>query len=207
MPSRRHSREDVINAALELLNEDGLDAVTIREVARRMRVNVNTVSFQVGTKAHLLGLMSDAVLANLSLDGLPTDGFQRVEEALRRYRSTLLMYRDGARLTAGNTPFEEHTRQFAEKLVAALVMAGVPDTESVRGMWALFYFLLGITQEQQAAQAHASEEPLPASTFPTLHRLHSEVFSADFDARYEFGVVAILAHLRRASSGRRGALR
>lgn len=199
MPPRRHTRQDVIDAALELLNEHGLEAVTIREVARRMRVNVNTVSFQVGTKARLLGLMSDAVLAHLSLDDLPEDGFQRAEEILSRYRHTLLTYRDGARLTAGNTPFEEHTRDFTEELVTALSIAGVPDRESAHGMWALFYFLLGITQEQQAAQIQAvPEEVPPADTYPTLHRLHPHLFSADFDARYDFGVAAILTHLRQS---------
>ncbi|MBW1639033.1 TetR family transcriptional regulator [Microbacterium resistens] len=187
----------MIDAALELLNEHGLDAVTIREVARRMRVNVNTVSFQVGTKARLLGLMSDAVLAHLSLKDLPDDGFQRAEEILRRYRNTLLTYRDGARLTAGNTPFEEHTRAFTEELVTALSIAGVPDKESTHGMWALFYFLLGITQEQQATQTQAApEEVPPADKYPTLYRLHSQLFSPDFDARYDFGVTAILTHLR-----------
>jgi len=203
MPPRRHTRQDVIDAALELLNERGLDAVTIREVARRMRVNVNTVSFQVGTKARLLGLMSDAVLAHLSLEHLPSDGFQRAEEILRRYRHTLLTYRDGARLTAGNTPFEEHTRDFTEELLTALSNAGVPDKESTHGMWALFYFLLGITQEQQAAQTTAiSGKAPPADTHPTLHRLHPHLFAADFDARYDFGVAAILAHLRHRTLAR-----
>lgn len=199
MPSRRHTRQDVMDAALELLNERGLDAVTIREVARRMRVNVNTVSFQVGTKARLLGLMSDEVLAHLSLDDLPDDGFERAEEILRRYRHTLLKYRDGARLTAGNTPFEEHTLRFTEELVAALNLAGVPDKESVQGMWALFYFLLGITQEQQAAQVQApAEVSFSVDQYPTLHRLRSDMFSSDFDERFEFGVAAILTRLRRA---------
>ncbi|WP_217134134.1 TetR/AcrR family transcriptional regulator C-terminal domain-containing protein [Leucobacter chinensis] len=203
MPPRRHTRQDVVDAALDLLNERGLEAVTIREVARRMRVNVNTVSFQVGTKARLLGLMSDAVLAHLSLDDLPEDGFQRAEEIVRRYRHTLLTHRDGARLTAGNAPIEEHTRDFTEKLVTALISAGVPDNESAHGMWALFYFLLGITQEQQASQAAAtSEEAPPADTHPTLHRLHPQLFAEDFDARYDFGVGAILARLRQSAMAR-----
>ncbi|AUN41810.1 TetR/AcrR family transcriptional regulator C-terminal domain-containing protein [Tsukamurella tyrosinosolvens] len=196
---RKHTRQAVIEAALELLNREGLESVSIREVARRMQVNVNTVSFQVGTKARLLGLMSDEVLARLSLDNLPADGFQRVEEILRRYRQTLLEYRDGARLTAGNAPLEEHTLQVAEKLVSALCSAGVPGRESAQGMWVLFYFMLGITQEQQASHWQvASEDPVRAHLHPTLHKLRSDVLSGNFDARYEFGVAAILAHLRRS---------
>lgn len=197
MPPRRHHRQDVIDAALELLNEKGLEAVTIRAVARRMRVNVNTVSFQVGTKARLLGLMSDAVLAHLTLEDLPDDGFERVEEILRRYRRTLLMYRDGARLTAGNVPIEEHTLHFMEAIVSALSGAGVPDRESANGMWALFYYLVGITQEQQAEQAHGpTEEHLLPDASPSLYRLRPHLHPADYDERYAFGISAMLARLR-----------
>ncbi|WP_130840345.1 TetR/AcrR family transcriptional regulator C-terminal domain-containing protein [Corynebacterium neomassiliense] len=196
MPPHRYSRQDVITAALDLLNEEGLDAVTIRGVARRMHVNVNTVSFQVGTKARLLGLMSDEVLTHLSLEDLPDNGLDRVREILRRYRKTLLMYRDGARLTAGNAPFEEHTLELTEELVSSLSAAGVPDTQCALGMWALFYYLLGITQEQQGSQYHPAAETAPApDRYPTLHRLRGDIFSEDFDRRYEFGVEAVLARL------------
>ncbi|GAB3618485.1 TetR/AcrR family transcriptional regulator C-terminal domain-containing protein [Okibacterium endophyticum] len=203
MPARKHSRQNVIDAALQLLNDDGLDAVSIREVARRMRVNVNTVSFHVGTKARMLGLMSDAVLSQMSLEDLPADGFDRVEEILRRYRDTLLAYRDGARLTAGNVPLEEHALRFVEALTSALARAGVPDGENVLGTWALFYFLLGVTQEQQAAQGASpdTEVALSSDDYPALHRLGPGFTSVSFDERFEFGLQAILGSLRTAIHG------
>ncbi|WP_280435481.1 TetR/AcrR family transcriptional regulator [Nocardia carnea] len=204
MPARKHSRNDVIRAALGLLDDEGLDAVSVREVARRMGVNVNTVSFQVGTKARLLGLMSDAVLAELSLENLPEDGIERAKEVLARYRRVLLAHRDGARLTAGNAPLEKHTMMLAETLVAALTEAGIPDGESIKTMWAMFYFMLGLTQEQQAVGSGAVdiERGLSSGDYPTLQRLGRDVVDLDFDERFEFGIdvltTPLLARTRHA---------
>lgn len=198
MPARRHRREDVIAAALGLLDERGLDAVSVREVARRMDVNVNSVSFQVGTKAQLLGLMSDAVLAELSLENLPGDELARAKEVLRRYRATLLKHRDAARLTAGNAPLQENTLVFAEVVTAALSAAGVPDRECITAMWALFYFLIGLTQEQQATQPDGADlgEALDSDRFPTLRRLGPDIVDLDFDERFEYGIDSLTSKFR-----------
>jgi TetR/AcrR family transcriptional regulator, tetracycline repressor protein len=197
VPTRKHSRGDVIRAALELLDDEGLDAVSVRAVARRMGVNVNTVSFQVGTKARLLGLMSDAVLAELALEDLPEDGIERAKEVVGRYRKVLLAHRDGARLTAGNAPMEERSLKLAETLVSALTEAGVPDGESIKAMWALFYFMLGLTQEEQAAGSGAVDiEPgLSSGDYPTLRRLGRGLVDLGFDERFEFGIDALTAPL------------
>jgi TetR/AcrR family tetracycline transcriptional repressor len=90
MATERRVRGDVIAAAFELLDEAGLEALTLREVARRLGVHLNTVSYQVKTKARLRELMADAMLGSLSLDGLTGDPVGRVTEILRRYRTSLL---------------------------------------------------------------------------------------------------------------------
>jgi TetR/AcrR family tetracycline transcriptional repressor len=71
MVRKRHSRDDVVREALALLDEAGIDAVTLRRVARRMGLHLNSVSFQVTSKARLFELMADAILGELSLDQLP----------------------------------------------------------------------------------------------------------------------------------------
>jgi TetR/AcrR family tetracycline transcriptional repressor len=81
--AKRRSRSDVISAAFELLEEGGLDAVTLNAIARRLGAHLNSVSFQVKTKGRLLDLMADEVLGHLNLDNLPVDPVQRVETLLK----------------------------------------------------------------------------------------------------------------------------
>ena len=195
MPARRHTRDEVIRSALGVLDDKGVEAVSVREVARRMRVNVNTVSFQVGTKAALLELMASTVLAGMSLEALPDDGIERTKEVLRRCRRALLTHRDGARLVAGTAPMEDSTLRMAEAITTALVESGVSDSESVRATWGLFYFMLGLTQDEQAGPEDgpkALEEAVATGDFPTLRRLGRGLVDISFDERFEFGLDAIL---------------
>ncbi|MCI1746894.1 MAG: TetR/AcrR family transcriptional regulator C-terminal domain-containing protein [Acidipropionibacterium sp.] len=198
MPARRHSREDVIATALAILDEQGLEAVTVREIARRMRVNLNSVTFQVGTKGNLIALMADAVLSGLSFRDLPDDGFDRVAEISHRLRAVLLSHRDGAKLVSGTEALEQNTLRVAETMTAALTASGVSDLDNVRAAWGLFYFILGLTQEQQARTLTTQTylAAMDGGDYPTLTRIGPIWADLDYDDRFDFGVNAIIDTLR-----------
>ncbi|MFD4600515.1 TetR/AcrR family transcriptional regulator C-terminal domain-containing protein [Streptomyces sp. NPDC058464] len=186
----------VIGAALELLDENGLDALSTRAVADRLGVRMNTVLWHVKTKARMLELMADAVLGEIRLDELPSAPDERARELARRYRRALLAHRDGAALVVGTYGVEPHTLRFADTLVGALIECGLEDREVAWTAWALIYFTLGLAQEQQAAGDRPLGEALAnavsGTTHPSLHRVAAHLAPGSFDGRFEFGVVAIL---------------
>ncbi|WP_229385268.1 TetR/AcrR family transcriptional regulator C-terminal domain-containing protein [Microbacterium allomyrinae] len=197
--SKRYGRQDVIAAALEILDERGLEAVALREVARRLDAHLNTVSFQVKTKARLLELMADTIMAGLTLDDLPEDPAERVEEILHRYRRALLTRRDGARLVAGTSVVEQNTLRVGEAIVAALLDSGATRVSAVRAFWGLHYFLIGLVQEEQATTAEhrdrfASE--VTAAHYPVLVGVEDVLLTDSFDDRFAFGLDALISHAR-----------
>ena len=64
-------RTAVVTAALELLDESGLDKLTMRKVAERLGVQLNTVYWHASSKPRLLELMADAMLAGCADTPLP----------------------------------------------------------------------------------------------------------------------------------------
>lgn len=193
--AKRRSRSDVISAAFELLQEGGLDAVTLNAIARRLGAHLNSVSFQVKTKGRLLDLMADEVLGHLNLDNLPVDPVQRVEILLNRYRTTLLAYRDGARLVAGTEAIERNTLRVADATVAALLEADVDPVRAVRTFWGLHYFLLGLVQEEQATSTITSDtfvRGLSEQEYPALAAIGRQLVDDPFDERFNYGVRALL---------------
>ncbi|MFD8793056.1 TetR/AcrR family transcriptional regulator C-terminal domain-containing protein [Streptomyces vinaceus] len=186
----------VIRAALELLDEKGLDALSTRAVADRLGVRMNTVLWHVKTKARMLELMADAVVGEIRLDDLPAAPEDRTRELARRYRRALLAHRDGAALVVGTYAAEPHTLRIAESLVEALLDSGLNEREAAWTTWAIVYFTLGLTQEEQAAGlqplgdrlAHAISE----SSHPALHRALAHLTPDSFDDRFEFGLASIL---------------
>ncbi|WP_372505885.1 TetR family transcriptional regulator [Actinomadura madurae] len=98
------SQADVVRAALRVLDEHGAGEVSMRAIARRLGVRMNTVLWHVKSKARLEELMADAIVAGVSLDGLPEHWRERAAEIARRYRRALLAHRDGAAVVAARTP-------------------------------------------------------------------------------------------------------
>ncbi|AGM28678.1 TetR/AcrR family transcriptional regulator C-terminal domain-containing protein [Mycobacteroides abscessus] len=191
---RRHTVGDVVHAALDLLDEGGREAVALRAVAARMGVHLNTVSFQVKTKARLFELMADAILEELSLEDLPEDPRQRVKEITRRQRTVLLARRDGARVVLGTNVFERNTMNASEATVSALLDAGFGDRAAARISSCLHYFLLGLVQEEQDTGSVWSP-PLGGDEvdYPALARTRVAFSSDTFADRLEFAMEAFLA--------------
>jgi len=190
---------EIVATALELLDEGGIDAVSLRAVAERMGVRVHTVSWHVKTKARLLELMADAIMARVSLDGLPPDPAERFAELVRRYRRALLSFRDGARVVSGTYSAEEHTLRTIDAIVGALLDCGLDERTAAWMTWTAVYFTLGLTQEEQGASDPLGDiigAAVRPDTHPALSHVLGELTGVTFEERFEFGLDLISRPIR-----------
>jgi TetR/AcrR family tetracycline transcriptional repressor len=187
------SQVDVVRAALEILDEQGAGAVSIRAIARRLGVRMNTVLWHAKSKARLEELMADAIVAGAPLDDLPEDWRERATEIARRYRYALLAHRDGSVVVAGTYAAEPATLDLAEALVAALLDGGMSTREAAWTCWSLIYLVLGLSQEEQALPGRPARD-LTVGERPALGRVFAILAEESFEERFEFGVAKLLAH-------------
>ncbi|WP_306214528.1 TetR/AcrR family transcriptional regulator C-terminal domain-containing protein [Actinoplanes sp. RD1] len=185
------SQGDVVRAALELLDEQGAPAVSMRAVAERLGVRMNTVLWHVKSRARLGELLADAIVAGVPLDDLPADWRARAAEITRRYRRALLAHRDGAAVVVGTYAAEPATLDIAEALVGALLDGGLAEREAAWTCWSLLYFTLGLTQEEQAAPTSFGGE-LEVGDRPALRRILPHLTTESFDDRFEHGLAQLL---------------
>jgi TetR/AcrR family transcriptional regulator, tetracycline repressor protein len=190
------TEEDVLNAAVNVLDEFGLDGLTLRAVAEVLGVRHNTVTWHIQSKRRLLELMSDSFFSDCLKKPLPTGWRPRVEELVYRGRGALLAHRDGARLMAGLYSPLHNILSYAEAVLGSLKAGGFSPEEASRTHWTLFYFTLGITQEQQSTEAPTGElaDTVSAETYPLLHASRAE-FTQDrawFDKQFKYGVDLLL---------------
>ncbi|GAA1778597.1 TetR/AcrR family transcriptional regulator C-terminal domain-containing protein [Streptomonospora arabica] len=195
MVQQRHNREGVVQAALDLLDEEGIEKVTLRGVAKRLDAHLNTVSYQVRTKAHLFELMADAVLGDLDLDGLPDAPRQRVHALAAGLRAVMLSRRDGARLVAGTDAFQANTLRAADILAAATLQLAADEATAARSVWSIHYLVLGLTLEEQAGRSGmppGGRLVFSEQDYPSLHRLGARAVNEPFEERLRFGVEAVI---------------
>jgi TetR/AcrR family tetracycline transcriptional repressor len=178
----RLERQIVVRAALELLNEAGLEGLTTRRLAEALGVQGPALYWHFRNKQELIDEMAVSLLADAYGPMEPgQDWSQWLTDGARRLRHSLLSYRDGARLLAGFRPSGPHGRMDPRAAFAPLIEAlGMPDA-----IWALLAvnrFTLGWTMDEQAATGR--DPP------------HEPPIKLDPDAGFEFGLSAIIAGLR-----------
>ncbi|MEU5211590.1 TetR/AcrR family transcriptional regulator C-terminal domain-containing protein [Streptomyces sp. NPDC020742] len=194
------TRGEIVAATLAVLDEQGLDGVTMRAVAARLGVQHNTVRWRASNKSRLLELASDELLAHCLDEPLPEAFPDRLKELSRRCRTALLSHRDAARMVAGVFAAEPHTLRYADTVIATLLAAGHSPRTAAWTHWTIFYLTLGLTQEQQAAQETAPAPALqpdqaPADSYPALAEVLPYVGPDSFDQRFEFALGVIIAGL------------
>lgn len=142
----------VIQEALDLLDEVGLDAVSTRALARRLGVEQPSLYWHFQGKHDLLAAMAASALTEHGEQSLPDRDVPWGPwflDNFRSFRHALLSRRDGARLHAGTTPAGETRARLLAKL-QFLVEAGVPEDAAVVAMLAASRFTVGSALEQQA---------------------------------------------------------
>jgi TetR/AcrR family tetracycline transcriptional repressor len=180
------NRQKVVDEALDLLDEVGLDGFSTRRLAQRLGVEQPTLYWHFKRKEDLLTARAEATLASHGTAALPEPGDDWQEWFLENYRSfrrTLLQHRDGARLHAGTFPSTEGLDRLLRKF-AFLIESGLPEQDAHMAMLAASRFTVGSALEEQSG---TSTEP-PA-----------DVPMVDHDQAFEAGLRLLVGGL--ASKG------
>ncbi|MEV7562923.1 TetR/AcrR family transcriptional regulator [Streptomyces sp. NPDC089795] len=206
----RLDRDRTVATALDLLDEVGLDALTMRRLADAMDVQAGALYRYFATKDDLLTAMAERMLAGLAATG--TDGdrdgdwSERLATLARAMRTALLARRDGARVYAGTHATGPHTLGFAEEVVGVLRAAGFGEEDAARSLMAVAHFTIGHTLEEQAALrasgggGSADPERLRRAAeperYPQLAAVLPTLTSGDFAEHFDFGLSLLLRGLR-----------
>jgi len=98
-------RHIVVEAALKLLNDVGMDGLTTRRLAQELGVQGPALYWHFENKQELIDAMAQAIMAKAFVPLKPgEDWADWLARRARRARKAMLSYRDGARLLAGFRP-------------------------------------------------------------------------------------------------------
>ncbi|ROS21295.1 TetR/AcrR family transcriptional regulator C-terminal domain-containing protein [Raoultella terrigena] len=188
-------REQVIEAALELLDEVGLEAITTRKLAQKLGVESATLYWHFKNKANLLEEMASAVLAkhhSLPVPEETTEWANWLAENARSFRRALLAHRDGALLHAGTTPARVGGETFYPK-VAYLVRVGFTQAEAAMTLGTISEYTLGCVLEEQS-RPDSNEHQMLSTSSQEIMNIEALVHQHP-DTAFEFGLSLIMKGL------------
>jgi TetR/AcrR family tetracycline transcriptional repressor len=143
------NRAVVLDAAIELLDETGLDELTTRKLADRLGVRVGALYWHYANKQALLDAIAEHMLA-VATCGLRTSGpwRERVTAFANAHRETMLSHPDGARVLATTSAPGPAATEFLGHLLTTLAEAGLPEHEACADV--VTSYVNGFTAEEQA---------------------------------------------------------
>lgn len=112
-------------AALELLAEEGLDGITTRRLARRLRVQGPALYYHLRDMHELFGHMAAQIMrTSLAATRRSRDWRRWLRNHALASRRTLLGYRDGARVLAASAPDAAMKQEIMPAIAAPLLASG-----------------------------------------------------------------------------------
>jgi AcrR family transcriptional regulator len=207
-------RDQVVEAALELLDEVGLDGLSMRRLAARVGVKAASVYWHVRDKEELLDLVFDRVIGEVEVpEPDPPHWREQVWEVACRMRRVANAHRDIGRVQLGRFPIGPNALALSEGLLAIFRAGGLPDRASAYFAALLPLYVSAFSLEEASelrssgGEEASSEEvlhkirdyftSLPAERFPNLSALADEVTGGEPDERFEFGLGLLLDGLER----------
>ncbi|MFI2366221.1 TetR/AcrR family transcriptional regulator C-terminal domain-containing protein [Promicromonospora sp. NPDC019610] len=149
----RLDRPTIVAAALDTLDERGLDGLSSHGVARRLGVQQPALYHHFRNKAELLAAVAAEVLDRRHTERLPEPDESWDAFLLRNARSlrrAMLGVRDGARLIASTGPRAPNLANSVAQ-VAHLEAQGFTGPEAVLAFIAVSRYTIGATLEEQSA--------------------------------------------------------
>ncbi|HEY7172664.1 MAG TPA: TetR/AcrR family transcriptional regulator C-terminal domain-containing protein [Vicinamibacterales bacterium] len=209
-PPRRPplDQRSIVRTALALLDEVGLDELTMRALADRLGVKAASLYRHVRNKDELLILLGDEISGGIALVPQVGTWQQQLAAIARNVRKGLLAHRDSARLLAATPPLGPRRLQLIEQVLRVLRAAGLSPRNAARTAHHLNNFLMefvadesrfeafaaasGSSRRKMIADARRQFRALPADEYPTLVKLADELTEDDPDGLFQFGIDAWL---------------
>lgn len=193
----------VVRAALALLDEVGLDDLTMRRLAERLGVKASSLYKHVRHKEELLVLLADEISGAVASPRAEGGWKAQLLELARNFRRGLLAHRDAARVLAQTAPVGPRRLRHVDTVLAILRTAGLSGRDAARAAYHLNNFITEFAADEERYRAASSAfgsrrkmfaetrrhfASLPRQDYPALVELADHLAEDDPDGMFEFGL-------------------
>jgi len=210
------TRQQVVEAALQLADQEGLDALSMQTLARRLDCGVMTIYGYIDNKEDLLDAIALRGLADLQLQRpLPSEPAAVLVAWGRALRATLIAHPSLPVIFLSQAVIGPGIFQGVEALLGALDRGGMRAPAGLHAIYAVLIYTTGFVAwelprtRRQTPAAYAAKwrqefAMLPPGDFQLAASVLDELGTIAGEEQFEFGLAALTGGLAR---GRRGAAR
>ncbi|HEY3335910.1 MAG TPA: TetR/AcrR family transcriptional regulator C-terminal domain-containing protein [Candidatus Limnocylindrales bacterium] len=193
-------REQVVAAALGMVDRDGLDEFSVRRLATQLGVTPMALYWHVADRSELLELVGHAVLAEVVLP--PRDGNWRVQlrDVHRALLVAVLRHPNTADLLVGRARYGPHGIALFETILEILLEAGFTPETAFDAYQSLYLFTLGFTATASRSPAFVEVQrqglgyllSLPTDRFGAIRAVAPHIGRRSLDEQMELGLDIVI---------------
>lgn len=192
-------REQIVAAALKLLDEKGIEGLSLRRLAQDLAIQAPSLYWHFANKQAVIEAVANALLADVARE-VPADLDWRATCTLisDELRQALKSRRDGARVLAAAYVVADNVLRPGEVMIAALVRAGADIGFAATSAFSVFHYVLGLVTVEQSlggeeAANHGTAFQIQAQgDFPHVLQARGVLMSGDFDSLFSSGLSLML---------------
>jgi TetR/AcrR family transcriptional regulator, tetracycline repressor protein len=199
-------RDRIVRQALKLLDEVGLEGLSLRTLAARLKVQAPAIYWHFENKQALLDEMATRVFAAGMSETAPPANVETWQEWAAYYgnrlRRMLLSHRDGARMMSGTFLTDNSLYEPMEQALKRFTDAGFSLQDAVVALSTIYSYAIGFVIEEQAVYPQRGKrnpqydvakraQRIDADTLP-LARAAGETLFTHYDERFEKGLQLII---------------
>ncbi len=203
------TRARVVDAAIELADREGFEAVSMRKLGLVLGVEAMSLYTHVQGKDDLLDAMADAIVATIPSGTIEGDWQARLRHTILGARSTLLRHRWAARVIEARTSPGPATIRYMDTVAGIMLAGGFSVDLAHHALHVLGSRVLGFSQDLYddktdvdpaavAAMARELSRMFPSVGAIALAASHEGgLGGCDDDVEFAFGLDLILDGLER----------
>lgn len=213
LPRRPLSRERILKAALDLVDRQGIESLSMRNLAAKLGVEAMSLYKHVANKDAVLDGLVEIILREMEIPPVGTPWREAMRRRAWSVRHTILRHPWASVLLESRMAPSEARMRYADTVLSILNKAGFPPEVQYRAFGLLDSYVYGFvlqevnwpTKEPDRLKAVAGvKEFLKDGRYPTLMSvvldaawLRVEPGAKPYDAEFNFGLELILNGLER----------
>jgi TetR/AcrR family transcriptional regulator, tetracycline repressor protein len=192
------SIQSIQETALEIINRDGLEALSMRSLAKTLNVDPMAIYHHIPNKAALLSGIYEGVIAELFAEpSLETAWQDQLKFLMRRFRSLATRSPNIFPGLIASTHTSPGMARAIDTILGILLEAGLPSKIIVQTGDAVFAFVTGfvlLELNHNGANPNASAHDLAkALPLENIARLREELRTNQFSDSFEFGLQFLIS--------------
>lgn len=193
--------EQLVSAALTVIDRDGLAGLSMREVAKELGMSTMGLYRYVADREELEQLVVEAVLAAVDTETPPAAPWdERIEIMVRRLRDTVSAHPEVVPLTLTHRHRSPGVLRWSETVLEVLTEAGFDGERRVVALRALLSYVIGAIQLEHlgplAGEGTAAMSKLPPTDFPHLAETAQQARNIGAEREFLGGLAALMRGLR-----------